>query len=87
MKPTSVHYGESIPLRENGFWKTGYFFGGWRARRSSDGKYLGFRKFSDVSEWLDKKDVYEYDMYADRDLVAETVKFGSVTMSPFWMTR
>lgn len=85
MKPTSVHYGESIPLRENGFWKTGYFFGGWRARRSSDGKYLGFRKFSDVSEWLDKKDVYEYDMYADRDLVAETVKFGSVTMSPFWI--
>ena len=85
MKPTSVHYGESVPLRANSFWKTGYFFGGWRASRSMDGKYLGFRKFSKVSEWLDKKDVYEYDMYADRDMVAETVKFGSVTMTPFWI--
>lgn len=85
MKATSVHYGERTPLRANGFWKTGYFFGGWRARRSSDGKYLGYRKFSKVSEWLPQKDVYEYDLYADRDYVAETVKFGSVIMTPFWI--
>lgn len=85
MKPTAVHYGESTPLRANSFWKTNYFFGGWRAQRSSDGKYLGYRKFSKVSEWLDKKDVYEYDLYGDRDTVAETVKFGSVTMRPFWI--
>ena len=40
MKPTSVHYGHSIPLRKNTLRKDGYFFGGWRASRSMDGKYL-----------------------------------------------
>ncbi len=87
MKPTSVHYGHSIPLRKNTLRKDGYFFGGWRASRSMDGKYLGFRKFSDVSEWLDQEDVYTYDMYQDRDLVAATVKFGNVTMTPFWISN
>ena len=87
MNPTVVHYGEGTPLRKNAFVKAGYFFGGWRASRSSDGKYLGFRKFSRISEWLDQESVYQYDMYADGDSVAETVKFGSVTMSPFWISE
>lgn len=87
MKATSVHYGESTPLRANTFKKTNYFFGGWRASRSSDGKYLGYRKFSHVSEWLSQEDVYEYDLYDDREAVSETVKFGSVTMTPFWISE
>ena len=85
MKPTSVHYGEGTRLRANSFWKTNYFFGGWRAQRSCDGKYLGYRKFSTVSEWLDKEDVYTYNLYSDGDFVSQTVKFGSVTMTPFWI--
>ena len=85
MKATSVHYGERTALRANSFKKTNYFFGGWRASRSMDGKYLGYRKFSKVSEWLNQEDVYEYDLYADRDSVSETIKYGSVTMTPFWI--
>ena len=85
MKPTSVHYGERTPLRANSLTRAEYFFGGWRARRSADGKYLGYRKFGRTSEWLNKEDVYEYALYDDGESVAETVKFGSVTMSPFWI--
>ena len=85
MAPGSVHYGESTPLRANAFQKTYYFFGGWRARRSSDGKYLGYRKFSRDSEWLDEDEVYEYFLYRDGSEVSETVRFGSVTMTPFWI--
>ena len=85
MTPGSVHYGERTPLKTNTFKKTNYFFGGWKARRSCDGKYLGYRKFSRSSEWLDEKDVYEYFLYDDGEEVAETVRFGSVTMTPFWI--
>lgn len=87
MNFTSVHYGEDTPLRPNKFEKKDYFFGGWRARRSIDGKYLGYRKFSQYTEWLDQEDVYEYYLYADREEVSETVKFGYVIMSPFWISE
>ena len=85
MKATRVHYGTNTPLRANTFKKANYFFGGWRASRSIDGKYLGYRKFAGVSEWLDEEDVYEYDLYQDMDTVAKTVKFGSITLTPFWI--
>lgn len=85
MKATKVHYGTDTPLRMNSFKKANYFFGGWRVSRSSDGKYLGYRKFSTVSEWLDEEDVYEYVLYNDGETVARTVKFGSITMTPFWI--
>lgn len=87
MDPTWVHYGEQTPLSANSFLKTGYFFGGWRANRSSDGKYLGFRKYSDSVEWLDREDVHDFFLYDDREAVSETVKFGSVTMTPFWIAE
>lgn len=85
MASGSVHYGETTPLRKNTFTKPHYFFGGWRAKRSSDGKVLGYRKFSTNSEWLDEKDAYEYYLYNDEAGVSETVRFGSVTMTAFWI--
>ncbi len=87
MDATSVHYGDPTRLRKNTFKNPGYFFGGWRASRSADGKYLGYRKFSHNIEWLDEADVYEYFLYPDRAAVSETVRFGSVTLSPFWIAE
>ena len=87
MRSTTVHYGDDTPLRNNVFLRYGYFFGGWKTSRSSDGKWLGFRKGSTELEWLDESDVDTYKIYADGANVSRTVKFGSITMKPFWISE
>ena len=85
MSPTVVHYSSQTPLRKNTFTREGYFFGGWLVRRDSDGKVVGYRAGSSDYEWLSEDKVYHYALYDDEQMVAKTVKFGSVTMTPQWI--
>lgn len=84
MKNTVVHYGDETKLRANSFTREGYFFTGWKAQRSSDGKYIGRRNGSSEIEWLDEEDVFNYVLYDDEETVASTVMYGSVKMSAVW---
>lgn len=87
MTPTEVHYGTSTKLRKNTFTRPGYFFGGWCAERSCDGKVYGYRNNSTKREWLKESEVYDAALYRDEEKVAKTVKFGSVTMTAFWIAN
>ena len=87
MKGTTVVYGESTKLRECGFTRDGYLFGGWRAQRTCDGKYIGRKNGSDEIEWLDKEDVYDYVLYEDEEAVATTVRYGNVKLTAQWIAE
>ena len=87
MLSTPVHYGEVTPLRANAFTREGYTFGGWTARRSCDGKFLGVRNGSTDIEWLDEDELFDYVLYNDEENVAETVMFGDVKLSALWIAE
>ncbi len=87
MPGTRVHYGEVTPLRANAFTREGYFFGGWKAMRTSDNRYIGYRNGSGELEWLDEADVFEYALYDDEENVAETVMYGDVSLSAVWIAE
>ena len=87
MKGTNVTYGESTELSKCTFTREGYLFGGWRAQRTSDGKYIGRQNGSDETEWLDKEDVYDYVLYEDEEAVATTVRYGNVELTAQWIAE
>lgn len=87
MKGTNVEYGESTKLRPCSFTKEGYFFAGWRAQRSCDGKYIGYRNGDSDYDWLDADDVFNYRLYEDEESVATTVKYGSVNLTAQWIAE
>ena len=87
MKPTTVTYGESTPLAKNAFTKDGYFFAGWQAQRTCDGKYIGFENGASDYEWLDSDDVYNYVLYDDEEPVSETVRFGNLKLYAQWIAE
>ena len=87
MKGTNVEYGNSTKLRKNSFTKEGYFFAGWRAQRTCDGKYIGYRNGSAEYEWLDEDDVFDYFLYDDEEPVATTVRFGNVALTAQWIAE
>ncbi|MBQ3417131.1 MAG: InlB B-repeat-containing protein [Ruminococcus sp.] len=85
MADTVVHYGEDTKLSKNLFTRSGYFFAGWTLQRSCDKKILGFTPFSDEAQWLDPQDVNDYALEDDESYVSETVRNGSVTLTPFFI--
>ena len=85
MKSSSVTYGESTKLTPNAFTRDGYFFAGWRARRTSDGKYIGYANGASDYEWLDEDDVYNYVLYDDEEPVSTTVRYGNVKLYAEWI--
>lgn len=85
MKSTTVTYGESTKLEPNAFTRDGYFFAGWRARRTSDGKYIGYANGADDYDWLDEADVYNYVLYDDEEPVSTTVRYGNVKLYAEWI--
>ena len=87
MKGTNVEYGESTKLRPCSFTKEGYFFAGWRAQRSCDGKVIGYGNGDSDYDWLDAEDVFNYQLYDDEEPVAATVKYGSVTLTAQWIAE
>lgn len=87
MKGTTVPYGESTKLRECSFTREGYLFGGWRAQRTCDGKYIGRKNGSEEIEWLDKEDVYDYVLYENEEAIATTVRYGNVKLTAQWIAE
>ena len=87
MKSTTVEYGESTELSECTFTKEGYIFAGWRAQRTSDGKYIGYRNGSSEYEWLDEDEVFDYLLYDDEEPIATTVKYGNVKLTAQWIAK
>ena len=87
MKSTTVHYGSATTLSPCSFTRDGYFFAGWRAQRTSDDKYIGYRNGESDYDWLDKEDVFDYVLYDDEEPVAETVRFGGVKLYAEWIAE
>lgn len=87
MKSTTVPYGETTKLSQNTFTRDGYFFAGWRAQRTSDGKYIGFANGASDYEWLDEDDVFNYVLYDDEEPVSETVRWGNVKLYAEWIAN
>lgn len=85
MADTVVRYGENTKLSKNTFTRNGYFFSGWMAQRESDKKILGVRPSSSEPEWLAAEDANAYWLLDDETYVRETVRFGSVTLKPFFI--
>lgn len=85
MKGMTVTYGESTKLSPNVFTRDGYFFAGWRAQRTSDGKFIGYANGASDYEWLDEEDVFNYVLYDDEEPVAETVRYGNVKLYAEWI--
>lgn len=85
MDSTRVDYGDSTPLRACSFTKEGYTFEGWRAKRTSDGKYIGFRKGSSEYEWLTGDEAYDWLLYDDEEPIATTVRTGNVELTAMWI--
>jgi len=87
MEDTVVKYGKATNLRQNSFTRPGYFFGGWRVRRDSDDRYIGYRLGSDEVEWLYEDELNSWMLYEDGKAVAYTVRFGGVDLSAFWINE
>ena len=87
MKSTTVTYGESTNLSPNEFSRDGYFFAGWRAQRTSDGKYIGYANGASDYEWLDEAVVFNYVLYDDEEPVAETVRWGNIKLYAEWIAQ
>lgn len=87
MEPVKIHYGEDTGLPKCTYQKTGYFFGGWKAVRNYNNTCLGTRLGSDTPAWLEKKDVYDDVLIADRAKVSKLTRIGDVTLSAFWISR
>lgn len=84
MKPTAVNYGEKTELSPCAFTRPGYFFAGWKAQRTMDDKFLGYRNGSSEYEWLDEDEVFTYRLYDDEETVSSTVRFGGVNLYAVW---
>ena len=87
MEDTSVHYGHEKKLRKNTFTKSGYFFGGWKIKRSIDNKVYGYRKYSDKSEWIEENQADSYYLLNDEATVSKTTKLGKITLTPFFINE
>ena len=87
MDETAVHYGTNTALRHCAYEKAGYFFSGWIAKRSFDGKVLGYRLGSKTHEWLNEKEVYRPYRFADKAAVSKLTKIGNITMTAFWINE
>ena len=87
MKDTKAHYGGETKLRECTFVRPGYFFGGWKVRRDSDGCVMGYALGSDERDWLKEGELYNYRLYRDSAPVSKLVKFGSATLTAFWINE
>ena len=87
MEPTVVHYGTPTKLRKCSFSKEGYFFGGWRAQRDCDGKYIGYRVGEKDYGWVDGEEVLNYLPYYDEETVSETVRYGNLKLSAIWINE
>ena len=85
MKPLRVHFGEETKLSPCAYTKDGYFFSGWIAGRSYDGKTIGYQKGSDKREWLEEKKLYDYSLYEDGATVSRMTKIGEITLTAFWI--
>ncbi len=87
MEDTVVSYGKATNLRANSFTRPGYFFGGWRVQRDSDGRYVGYRVGEDEFGWLYEDEVNDYLLYNDGQAVATTVRYGNVDLRAFWISE
>ena len=87
MPDTSVHYGEEKKLSKCSFTRPGYFFGGWRVRRTSDSKHMGYRLGSSKGEWLNSADTYNNVLLSDEQKVSKLTKFGEAVLSAFWINE
>ena len=87
MPDTSVHYGEEKKLSKCSFIRPGYFFGGWRVRRTSDSKQMGYRLGSSKCEWLSGSDAYNKALLSDEQKVSKLTKFGEAVLSAFWINE
>lgn len=87
MKSTTVTYGKSTALSPCEFTKEGYIFAGWRAQRTCDGAYMGYRNGSDEYEWLSEDEVFDYRLYDDEESVSQTVKYGNVKLTASWIAE
>lgn len=87
MKSTNVEYGESTKLSKCSFTREGYLFDGWRAQRTSDGAYIGYRNGSSEYEWLDADEVFNYQLYDDEEAIATTVRYGNVKLTASWVAE
>lgn len=87
MKPTTILYGESTKLSPCTFTKEGYTFGGWRAQRTSDGAFIGYRNGASDYEWLARDEVYNDVLYDDEESIATTVRFGGVKLTATWIAE
>lgn len=87
MAVTSVHYGESTPLRRNAYTRDGYFFAGWTVQRDSDGRYLGYAEDSDDYGWLSHDEIDRYFYYGDGQSISKTVDFGGIKLCVHWINE
>lgn len=85
MEPTRVNYGESTPLRACTFTREGYTFEGWRVKRTSDGKYIGYRSGSTEYEWLTGAEAYDWLLYDDEEPIATTVRNDNLELTAMWI--
>lgn len=87
MADTVVAYGEDTQLSKNTFTKKESFFSGWTLRRECDGKILGVRPLSSEPEWLSEDEANGYALVDDESYVSETVRFGSATLTPYFINE
>ena len=85
MADTIVPYGKDTKLSKNVFTRNGYFFSGWKLQRECDNKVLGVRPLSTEPEWLSEEEANGYALVDDESFVSETVRIGSVTLTPFFV--
>ncbi len=83
----TVIYGQEEAFPQCNFYKEGYSFAGWVVKRDSSKEYYGKRNPYAKSEWLRKKDIYEYTLFKDEQKVSKLTKVGDVTATAFWIAK
>ncbi len=85
MKPITVKYGKYRKLPECKFEKEGYTFGGWIMKRDSYKTYYGKKNPYGDNVWVEKKDIYEYTLFKDKNRTGKTTNLGDITATAFWI--
>lgn len=87
MANTSASFWTPVALSANAFSRTGYQYGGWTAKRSSDNKYL--YKNGSTENWYaqgQQPSGYAFKIFADQEMVSalSTVNGDTITMYAQW---
>jgi len=87
MASTRVPYGRPTPLRPNAFIRDGHTFAGWSARRDDGAVRYRDPGDPDATTWAQpgaEPVGWEPFRYTDTQIVARTVRSGTVTLTAHW---